>query len=110
MPDVRLPYSFPSPLRARRLVLRTMTPDDVEDIHAYQSREDVCRYLPFEPRTREEVAAKVARFSLALTLGGDGDFWQLALEQRGAPGRVIGDVYFTITSTEDAGAEIGWTL
>src|SRR5436190_1234172 len=56
MPDVRLPYSFPSPLRARRLVLRTMTPDDVDDIHAYQSREDVCRYLPFEPRTRDEVA------------------------------------------------------
>jgi len=51
---VRLPYAFAGPLSTDRLVLRTMTPDDVDDIFAYQSREDVCRWLTFEPRTRDE--------------------------------------------------------
>jgi RimJ/RimL family protein N-acetyltransferase len=109
MPDVRLPYEFAT-LRTARTVLRTMTADDVDDIHAYQSRGDVCRYLPFEPRTREEVAEKVAKYSTALTLAGDGDFWQLAIERSSAPGRVVGDVYFTIKSIANATGEIGWTL
>ena len=104
---MRLPYTFRSPLRTERLVLRTMTPDDVEDIHAYQSREDVCRYLPYEPRSREEVAAKVAQFSQAMTLAEDGDYWQLAMEH---DGRVIGDVYFTIAAAEHETGEIGWTM
>jgi RimJ/RimL family protein N-acetyltransferase len=106
-PAVRLPYTFASPLRTERLVLRTMTPDDAPDVHAYQSREDVCRYLPFEPRSREEVDAKVAQFSQAVTLAADGDYWQLAMERSG---RVIGDVYFTIRSVANATGEIGWTM
>jgi len=97
-------------VRTARLVLRTMTDRDVDDIHAYQSRPDVCRYLPFEPRSREEVATKVAKFSTALTLSGDGDFWQLAIERASDPGRVIGDVYFVIKSAANATCEIGWTL
>src|SRR5256885_1403973 len=83
---------------------------DVGDIHAYQSREDVCRYLPYEPRSREEVAAKVAQFSQARVLAGDDDYWQLAVEAANDPGRVVGDVYFTIKSVTDAYGEIGWTL
>jgi RimJ/RimL family protein N-acetyltransferase len=110
MPDVRLPYELSAPLRTARLVLRTMTVDDVDDIHAYQSREDVCRYLPYEPRTREQVAEKVAKYSLALALSGDGDFWQLAIERASDPGRVIGDLYFRIKSTANATGEVGWAL
>ena len=110
MPSVRLPYAFPGPLRTARLVLRPMTADDVDDIHAYQSRPDVCRYLPFEPRSRDEVAEKVAKYSTALVLNGSGDFWQLAIERAGDPGHVIGDVYFTIKDVTSATCEIGWTL
>jgi len=106
-PSLRLPYELTPPLRTERLLLRPMTGDDIGDIHAYQSREDVCRYLPFAPRTREEVAEKVAKFATALALTGDGDYWQLAIEREG---RVIGDVYFAIESTANATAEIGWTL
>jgi RimJ/RimL family protein N-acetyltransferase len=110
MPDVRLPYVFADPLRTERLVLRTMTADDVDDIHDYHSRADVCRYLMFEPRTRDEVAEKVAKFSAARELNGDGDFWQLAIERAGDSGRVIGDVYFAIKSVANATGEIGWIL
>jgi len=103
---MNLPYEF-KPLRTERLLLRPMTEADVDDIHAYQSREDVCRYLPYEPRTRDEVAEKVAKFSTAILLAADGDYWQLVMEREG---RVIGDVYFTIASVVNSTAEIGWTL
>ncbi len=104
---MELPYAFERPLTTERLTLRTMTPDDAEAIHAYQSREDVCRYLLFEPRTLEQVREKVEKYSRAITLAAEGDFWQLAIEREG---QVIGDLYFTIASAEHQTAEIGWTL
>ena len=102
MPSVRLPYEFLAPVRTARLVLRAMTDEDVDDVHDYQSRPDVCRYLPFAPRTRDDVSEKVAKYSTALALRGDGDFWQLAIERHGDPGRVIGDLYFTIKNAANA--------
>jgi RimJ/RimL family protein N-acetyltransferase len=103
---VALPYTFAEPLRTPRLAIRPMTAADVDDLHAYQSDPEVCRYLPYEPRTRDEVVEKVDKFSAALTLAGDGDFWQLALDRPEAPG-AIGDLYFCL---KGPGAEIGWTL
>src|SRR3954447_26022792 len=110
MPAVGLPYRFPGPLRTQRLSVRAMVAGDVDDVHAYQSRDDVCRYLPYAPRTRDEVAEKLAAWGSALTLAGDGDAWQLAIERLGAPGRVIGDVYFSVRSAADAAGEIGCVL
>jgi RimJ/RimL family protein N-acetyltransferase len=110
MPEVNLPYEFAAPLRTSRLLLRTITAADVDDIHAYQSRADVCRYLEFEPRTREQVAERVAKYARAVALRGDGDFWRLAIERASHPGRVIGDVHFSIRSLANATGEIGWTL
>jgi RimJ/RimL family protein N-acetyltransferase len=107
---LRLPYAFRSPLRTERLLLRTMTPADAADVHAYQSLEEVCRYLTFDPRSREEVEERVARYAEAVTLAGDGDYWQLAIVRADAPGRVVGDLYFTIKSVANATGEIGWTL
>jgi RimJ/RimL family protein N-acetyltransferase len=108
-----LPHVFDEPIVTDRLRLRLMTPDDVDDIYAYQSRDDVCAYLLFEPRTRDQVADKVAAYAKATTLWRDGDYLQLALELReGEPraGRVIGDSYFTLSSLENSRAEIGWSL
>jgi RimJ/RimL family protein N-acetyltransferase len=108
-----LPYTFTEPIVTERLRLRLMTPDDTDDIYAYQSREDVCRYLLFEPRDRDDVAARVAKHALATTLANDGDYLQLALELPATGdgrARVIGDSYFTIASAEHSRGEIGWTL
>jgi RimJ/RimL family protein N-acetyltransferase len=90
MPSPNLPYEFAGPPRTERLLVRAMVARDVDDVHAYHSREDVCRYLPYEPRTRDEVAEKVARNAAELTLAAEGDYWQLAVERLDAPGRVIG--------------------
>jgi RimJ/RimL family protein N-acetyltransferase len=109
-PSLRLPYELEGPVETERLRIRTMAMRDVDDIHAYQSREDVCRYLPYMPRSRDEVADKVAQFSEAIAITGEGDYWQLAIERRADPGRVIGDVYFSLKSTANAAGEIGWTL
>jgi RimJ/RimL family protein N-acetyltransferase len=108
-----LPFVFTRPIVTPRLTLRLMTAADVDDVFAYQSREDVCRYLLFEPRTRDQVQARVEQFSVATTLAVDGDFLQLALElpaTETAPARVIGDSYFTISSVENSKGEIGWTM
>jgi RimJ/RimL family protein N-acetyltransferase len=112
-PDHSLPYVFTEPIRTERLVLRLMTEADIDDIHSYQSREDVCRYLLFEPRTRPEAAEKVAKHAASTTLEKDGDYLQLALElpaTANARARVIGDSYFTISSLDNSKGEIGWTL
>lgn len=104
-----LPYTLTEPLHTARLTIRPVTAADIGDMHAYQSDPDVCRYLPYAPRTREEVAGKIAQWSTALTLAGDNDYWILALERRGEPG-VIGDLYFALKSASDATGEIGWVL
>jgi RimJ/RimL family protein N-acetyltransferase len=109
-PKPALPYEFTDPIRTERLTVRAMTLADIDDVYLYQSREDVCRYVPFEPRTLEEVTAKVAGFSTELTLEADGDYWQLAIVRSDEPGRVIGDVFFRLKSIADATGEIGWSL
>lgn len=109
-PSLRLPYELTQPVRTTRLLLRTMVANDIDDIHAYQSREDVCRYLPFAPRGRDEVVEKVTQYSTAVALSEEGDYWQLAVERLSEPGRVIGDLYFSLRSKANATGEIGWTL
>jgi hypothetical protein len=49
------------PIRTERLLLRPLDAStDVDAVHAYQSREDVCRYIPYSPRSKEEVAERLA--------------------------------------------------
>jgi RimJ/RimL family protein N-acetyltransferase len=109
---VSLPFSFTEPIRTERLVIRPMTPDDADDVHSYQSREDVCRYLLHDPRSRDEVAEWVLKYAAATELAKDHDWIQPAIELTMADGsrRVIGNLYLNIVSLESLGAEIGWTL
>lgn len=108
-----LPFVFGEPLQTERLILRLLTIDDTDAVFGYQSREDVCRYLLFEPRSRDEVAEKLAKYSAATTLAADDDYLQLAVELPAtdhAPARLIGDSYFKLASVENSRGEIGWTL
>jgi RimJ/RimL family protein N-acetyltransferase len=58
------------PLRTDRLVLRPFEPDDAEAIAAYQGRADVCRYIPYSPRSVAEVRQRL-----------DGGAWRLGMRQ-----------------------------
>jgi RimJ/RimL family protein N-acetyltransferase len=102
------PWEFGEPIRTDRLILRMMTVDDVDDVHAWMSDPEVTRYLLHDPRDRDDVATRVADYSLARTLASTGDYVQLAVELPGD--RVIGSIYFTIASADDSTGELGWAF
>ncbi len=108
-----LPYRFGRPLVTERLLLRLMTTADVDAVYFWQSREDVCRYLLFEPRTYARVVEVVAEYAAATRLEKDNDFLELALQLRpsdNSPGRVIGTSFLSLRSAKNACGEIGWQL
>lgn len=80
------------PLETERLLLRPLDPvDDVEAVHAYQSLPEVCRYVPFEPRSREEIAERFTdpeRVRWALTEPGQALDLAIVLK---SSGELIGD-------------------
>jgi aminoglycoside 6'-N-acetyltransferase len=102
------PWEFTEPLRTERLTLRVMTEADVDDVHAFQSDPEVVRYQLYEPRSREEVAEKSAEWRTATRLQNNDDYLQPAMQLD--DGRVIGLLYFKLTSVEDLTGEIGWAL
>ncbi len=97
------------PVRTERLLLRPFTPDDIDDAFAYQSREDVCRYIPYPPRTRERVAERTAPPHARSTIEEPGHALLLAVQLRQA-GRVIGDVMLHWASREHGTGEIGYVF
>lgn len=105
-----LPWTF-APQDGERVHLDLLRPDDPADeaaLYAMQSDPEVCRYLLYDPRTPEQVRNVLARDAAGTLLAETGDFVQPAI--RDAEGRLIGTLYFKITSIEDSAAEIGWLL
>ena len=97
------------PLRTERLLLRPVDVDDAAAMAAYQGRDDVCRYIPYHPRSVDEVRQRFA----------DG-FWKAAIENEGdamtlgvtiaATGELIGDLMLRWVSDEHRTAEIGYAF
>ncbi len=92
------------PVQTERLLLRPLDPTgDVEAVHAYLSLPQVCRYIPMEPHTREEVVRRLARPIFArteLTEPEQGMFLGIV---EGDTGRLVGDVminWFDATNVE----------
>ena len=52
-----------SPLETARLRLRPFTAADVDAVHAYHCLDEVARYQYWGPRSRDEVAAEVAKWT-----------------------------------------------
>jgi RimJ/RimL family protein N-acetyltransferase len=95
------------PITTERLVLRPFTPDDVDDVYAYDGLADVARYLYRPPRTRERCAELIAASSARWEQ--DGDSVRLAVCRRDTPG-VLGDISLRLASARARQAEIGWVL
>lgn len=102
-----LPWDF-RPLEGRRVRLELLRPDDVDALFTIQSDPDVCRYLLYEPRSREKVQEVRERDAAATRLAEPDDYVQPAI--RDADGRLIGTMYFKLASVDDKTAEIGWLL
>lgn len=98
------------PIETERLRLRPLDPSsDVDAVHAYQSRADVCRYIPYSPRTRDEVADRLASDQLRSTLDAPGQALGLAVVLR-ETGGLIGDLMLAWTSDEHRSGEVGYVL
>jgi RimJ/RimL family protein N-acetyltransferase len=119
---VRAPYGDAVPERApvyplltERLLLRPMglgvdIERDIDAVHAYQSLPEVCRYVPYPPRTRDEVAERLTdpeRTRSSFTE--PGQVIDLAIVRQ-ADERVIGDLVVFWTSAEHRSGEVGYAL
>jgi RimJ/RimL family protein N-acetyltransferase len=95
------------PLRTARLLLRPFDPaPDVDAVHAYASRADVCRYIPWVPRTRAEVAQWLPERPSTMVAGGS---IGLAVVDR-AGGCLVGDVVLMWNGPQHRGGEIGYVV
>lgn len=111
-PAVRagIPYAAAvfTAIRTRRLALRPVTMGDLDDVHAFQRRPDVCRWmLGNGPRSREQSRESVAAMSREDGLRVEGDVLTLAAE---VDGRVTGTVELVWRSQADRTAEIGYVF
>src|SRR4051812_38143273 len=97
------------PIRTDRLLLRPYLPDDVDAVHAYQSLPDRVRYVPYQPRTREEVTERVASAQASSKIAAEGDALLLVVVLR-ENDQVIGDVVLFYRSKEHKTGEIGYIL
>jgi RimJ/RimL family protein N-acetyltransferase len=99
------------PLETARLLLRPIDPvGDVDAMHAYLSREDVCRYIPPEPKNREQVVERLADPRRTRSeLEREGDTLALAVVLKES-GELIGDLVFFWHSAEHRGGEIGYVV
>ncbi|HEY0280592.1 MAG TPA: GNAT family N-acetyltransferase [Solirubrobacterales bacterium] len=94
-------------IRTGRLLLRRFREDDLDRLAEIRASPEVARFLPFEPATREEVEATLARRIAAMSLEGDDDAVVLAVERQ-ADGLLLGDVTIFLRSLEHAQVEVGW--
>ncbi len=97
------------PIHTRRLRLRPLDVSDTDDLLAYRSLEDVCRYVPFQPMTPASIAEKLATGWSRHQITGEGEGLTLGVELAKV-GTVIGDVMLHFGSAEHRSAEIGWVL
>jgi len=99
------------PIVTERLLLRPLDPEtDVEPMHAYRSREDVCRYEPYVPGTLEEMAERLRNPDrVRSTIHAKGQKLSLAIERRDT-GAMIGDLILIWHSVADGHAEVGYVL
>jgi len=108
---VRLPESLrPTfPIRGERLLLRPLASRDTAALVAYRGREDVCRYVPFEPMTHERITERLAGPWGRTELTSEGQSLTLGAEVR-QTGELAGDVMLFWHSREHAGGEIGYVF
>ena len=105
--DVQLVPAYP--IATNRLLIRPLTAADVDDVVAYRSIPDVCRYVPFKPMNAEAITDRLRGNWSRLNLLAEGEYLTLGVELVEA-GRVIGDMFLAFQSEENRGAEIGWVL
>ncbi|MGC1406649.1 MAG: GNAT family protein [Candidatus Dormiibacterota bacterium] len=97
------------PIKTERLLLRPFADRDLDDVLAFQSREDVTRYLYWSPRDRVEVGEVLKGWMALPPMDADGQSLVLAAELQEA-NRVIGSLFLFLRSVEHRQGEIGFVF
>jgi RimJ/RimL family protein N-acetyltransferase len=97
------------PIETERLRIRAYTADDLDAVLGMFGREDVSRYLNWEPMDGERATALLGRRIGQASMEKAGEGLGLALEER-ASGRFVGEVILRWLSEESRQGEIGWSL
>ena len=101
------PARLALPVRTARLVLRPFVTEDRDPLYAFHSDPDAVRYVPYPPRTREQVAEVLTRKVANTELRHDGDLLELAVV-RAVDSTLIGDVLLALRSVEHQTLEVGY--
>ena len=97
------------PVAAGRVLLRPLAAGDVDAVLAYRSRADVCRHVPFEPMTRQDITERMAGPWARTELTEEGQALTLGVEVR-ETGELAGDVVLFWRSRLNAGGELGYVF
>jgi RimJ/RimL family protein N-acetyltransferase len=97
------------PVRSERLLMRPLAAGDADALLAYRGREDVARYVPFDPMSRQDIIKRLAGRWARTELTDEGQSLTLGAQVR-ETGELAGDVTLFWHSREHAGGEIGYVL
>ncbi|MGW3075689.1 GNAT family N-acetyltransferase [Kitasatospora sp. NPDC001132] len=97
------------PVSTERLLLRPFTPDDLDDLHAFQGLPEVARYLYRPPLTREQCVQSLTRRAAGTAWSEDGDDLVVAVCPAGEA-KVVGEVVLKLASASARQVEIGWSF
>lgn len=97
------------PVRTARLLLRPLGTDDIDALLAYRSQAEICRYVPFEPMTREVIEYRLAHMWTNTDLTDEGQALTLGAELA-ETGELVGDVVLFWHSREHSSGELGYML
>ncbi len=105
-----MPSLHPSyPIETDRLSLRQFQKDDLADLFAIFSRQDVTRYLYWPVLGRDETRDLLSRWIAQVGLDEEGDAISLAICRRDS-GQLIGEVMLRWLSEVHSQGEIGFML
>jgi len=104
--DVVVP---PDPLRTDRLELRPLAPGDRDDLLAYRSDPETCRFLPFKPQTAEDIDRYLVTRGARRELGETDTSVSFGVRLAGG-GALVGDLIVFVRSRVDECLELGWVL
>ena len=97
------------PVRTERLLLRPLTVADADALLAYRGRDDVSRYVPFEPMSSGDILERIAGAWARTELTDEGQSLTLGAVV-GETGELAGDVVLFWHSREHAGGELGYVF
>jgi RimJ/RimL family protein N-acetyltransferase len=96
-------------LESERLQLRFLNRDDVDDVLIYQSDPESVRYIPWEPRDRNQVIEGLLKAESCLGLRTNNQSLMLAVVLK-ETGQVIGQLNSKIVDEANNTANIGYVI